>query len=82
MQSISSVIYRSTNARSNSSNLASNPMTCHGVSRMLRESAQNSQFSSTDLMAHSNFSRSVLEKNFSMGTLNFLTKTTVSRGSM
>lgn len=43
---------------------------------------QNSQFSSTDLMAQSNFSRSVFEKNLSMGTLNFLEKTTVRRGSM
>ena len=43
---------------------------------------QNSQFSSTDLMAQSNFSRRVLEKNFSMGTPNFLENTTVRRGSM
>ena len=43
---------------------------------------QNSQFSSTDLIAQSNFSRSVFEKNFSMGTLNFLENTTVRRGSM
>jgi hypothetical protein len=34
------------------------------------------------LIAHSNFSRSVFEKNFSIGTLNFLEKTTVNRGSM
>lgn len=46
------------------------------------ERVQNSQSASTDLMAHSNFSRSALEKNFSMGTLNFLLKTTVRRGSM
>lgn len=43
---------------------------------------QNSQSSSTDLIAQSNFSRNVLEKNFSMGTSNFLEKTTVRRGSM
>lgn len=43
---------------------------------------QNSQSSSTDLIAQSNFSRSVLEKNFSIGTSNFLEKTTVRRGSM
>lgn len=43
---------------------------------------QNSQSSSTDFTAQSNFSRSVLEKNFSIGTLNFFEKTTVSRGSM
>jgi hypothetical protein len=43
---------------------------------------QNSQSSSTDLIAHSNFSRKAFEKNFSIGTLNFLLKTTVRRGSM
>lgn len=45
---------------------------------------QNSQstLSSTDLMAQLNFSRRVLEKNFSIGTSNFLAKTAVRRGSM
>ena len=43
---------------------------------------QNTQSSSTDLIAQSNFSRSVLEKKRSIGTPNFLEKTTVRRGSM
>lgn len=43
---------------------------------------QNSQFSSTDFMAHPNFSRRVFEKMRSIGTSNFLQKTTVRRGSM
>lgn len=43
---------------------------------------QNSQSSSTDLIAQSNFSRRVFEKSFSIGTPNFLQKTTVRRGSM
>lgn len=44
---------------------------------------QNSQFgSSTDLIAQLNFSRRVLEKNFSIGTSNFFENTTVRRGSM
>ena len=43
---------------------------------------QNSQSSSTDLIAHSNFSRSCLEKKRSIGTSNFFEKTTVRRGSM
>jgi len=51
-------------------------------SLIVDERTQNSQSSSTDLMAHSNFSRRALEKNFSIGTLNFLLKTTVRRGSM
>ena len=46
--------------------------------------SQNSQVSSspTDWIAQLNLSRSVLEKNFSIGTLNLLEKTTVRRGSM
>lgn len=43
---------------------------------------QNSQSSPADLIAQSNFSRSVLEKNRSIGTLNFFENTTVRRGSM
>ena len=48
----------------------------------LANDAQNSQSSSTDLIAQLNFSRRVLEKNLSIGTLNFFEKTTVRRGSM
>lgn len=43
---------------------------------------QNSQSASTDWIAHVNFSRSDFEKSFSIGTSNFLQKTTVRRGSM
>lgn len=49
-----------------------------------KDFAQNSQSSSSssDSIAHVNFSRSVFEKNFSTGTSNFLENTTVRRGSM
>lgn len=43
---------------------------------------QNSQSSSTELIAQLNLSRSVLLKKRSIGTLNFFEKTTVRRGSM
>lgn len=47
-------------------------------------SAQNSHVASspTEWMAQLNLSRRVLEKSFSMGTLNLFEKTTVRRGSM
>ena len=51
-------------------------------SELVRWIDQNSQFSSTDLIAQSNFSRRVLEKKRSIGTSNFFEKTTVNLGSM
>jgi hypothetical protein len=56
----------------------------HACNSVMRHKAQNSQSSSSsiDSMAQVNLSRRVFEKNFSIGTLNFLAKTTVRRGSM
>lgn len=58
------------------------PPSCQVEMSQDSDGAQNSQSSSTDLIAQSNFSRRVFEKKRSMGTSNFLEKTTVRRGSM